>query len=145
MRNALAARTTWDWMFRKFVFYYYPLHKQIYMWQVSLLWKAKCQLFSNYICYMKFGQFWWNLILQNALFISSWLHISLVALTDGSLLASHTLPCQPVSPVVQGDFTNDGLTDFVVHCSDRYNGVPFYLLLFYQQWHSSMTILRQMI
>lgn len=59
------------------------------------------------------------LYFQNALFVASWHRISLVSLVDGTLLASHTLPCQPVSPVVEGDFTNDGLTDFVVQCSDR--------------------------
>ncbi|XP_031555999.1 uncharacterized protein LOC116292784 [Actinia tenebrosa] len=59
---------------------------------------------------------------QKALFIASWHHISLVSLVDGTLLASHTLPCQPVSPVVEGDFTNDGLTDVVVQCSDSYLG-----------------------
>ena len=45
--------------------------------------------------------------------------ISLVSLKDGSLLSSHSIPCEPVSPIVHGDFTNDGLMDFVVHCKSR--------------------------
>ena len=43
----------------------------------------------------------------------------LVSLKDGSLLASHSIPCEPLSPVAHGDFTNDGLMDFVVHCRAR--------------------------
>ncbi|EDO36693.1 predicted protein [Nematostella vectensis] len=54
---------------------------------------------------------------ESAVLVSGWYHISLVSLVDGTIMASHSLPCQPVAPVVNGDFTNDGLTDVVVQCS----------------------------
>ena len=51
--------------------------------------------------------------------VSGWKHLTLVSLKDGNVLASHSLPCVSDSPVTQGDFNNDGLMDFIVHCERR--------------------------
>lgn len=51
--------------------------------------------------------------------ITGWREMALVSLKDGSLMSSHSVPCEPLSPVVHGDFTNDGLMDFVVQCKTR--------------------------
>ena len=51
--------------------------------------------------------------------VTGWMHLTLVSLKDGSVMASHSIPCEPLSPVVHGDFSNDGLMDFVVHCKTR--------------------------
>ena len=65
----------------------------------------------------------WNTFLsyifQDAVLVTGLKDISLVSLKDGSLLSSHSIPCEALSPIVHGDFTNDGLMDFVVHCKTR--------------------------
>ena len=48
--------------------------------------------------------------------MSGWSNIAIVDLKQGQLLASHSLPCQPSSPLVVGDFNNDGLNDVIVTC-----------------------------
>ena len=58
-------------------------------------------------------------LLQDAVLVTGLRDFSLVSLKDGSLMASHSIPCEPVSPVVHGDFTNDGLMDFIVCCKTR--------------------------
>ena len=58
-------------------------------------------------------------LFQDAVFVTGRSRLVLVSLKDGSLLASHSIPCEPLSPVAHGDFTNDGLMDFVVHCRAR--------------------------
>ena len=58
-------------------------------------------------------------LFQDAVFVTGRSRLVLVSLKDGSLLASHSIPCEPLSPVAHGDFTNDGLMDFVVHCRGR--------------------------
>jgi len=57
--------------------------------------------------------------IKDAVLVTGLKDISLVSLKDGSLLSSHSIPCEPLSPIVHGDFTNDGLMDFVVHCKTR--------------------------
>lgn len=59
---------------------------------------------------------------KDAVLITGLKDISLVSLKDGSLLSSHSIPCEPLSPIVHGDFTNDGLMDFIVHCKTSYLG-----------------------
>ncbi|PFX31386.1 hypothetical protein AWC38_SpisGene3814 [Stylophora pistillata] len=56
---------------------------------------------------------------QDAVLVIGSKDFTLVSLKDGSLMASHSTPCEPVSPVVHGDFTNDGLMDFIVCCKTR--------------------------
>ena len=51
--------------------------------------------------------------------VTGWKNIALVSLKDGLLLSSHSMPCEPLAPVVHGDFTNDGLMDFVIQCRTR--------------------------
>ena len=58
-------------------------------------------------------------LFQDAVLVTGRSRLALVSLKDGSLLASHSIPCEPLSPVAHGDFTNDGLMDFVVHCRAR--------------------------
>ena len=74
--------------------------------------------FSHYRVKLAVSFFPINFI-QDAVLVTGWKHLTLVSLKDGSLLASHSIPCEPLSPVVHGDFTNDGLMDFVVHCKTR--------------------------
>lgn len=52
--------------------------------------------------------------------VTGWKNIALVSLKDGLLLSSHSMPCEPLAPVVHGDFTNDGLMDFVIQCETRW-------------------------
>lgn len=59
---------------------------------------------------------------KDAVLVTGRSRLVLVSLKDGSLLASHSIPCEPLSPVAHGDFTNDGLMDFVVHCRASYLG-----------------------
>ena len=59
-------------------------------------------------------------LFQDAVLVTGRSRLVLVSLKDGSLLASHSIPCEPLSPVAHGDFTNDGLMDFVVHCRARW-------------------------
>lgn len=59
---------------------------------------------------------------EDAVLVSGWKHLTLVSLKDGNVLASHSLPCVCDSPVTQGDFNNDGLMDFIVHCERSYLG-----------------------
>ena len=61
-----------------------------------------------------------NCFCQDAVLVADRKGLGLISVKDGILLASHSLPCQPLSPVVHGDFSNDGLMDFVVHCRSRY-------------------------
>lgn len=61
-------------------------------------------------------------LFQDAVLVTGRSRLVVVSLKDGSLLASHTIPCEPLSPVAHGDFTNDGLMDFVVHCRASYLG-----------------------
>ena len=58
-------------------------------------------------------------VIEDAVLVTGWKHLTLVSLKDGTVLASHSIPCEPLSPVIHGDFTNDGLMDFVVHCKAR--------------------------
>ena len=58
-------------------------------------------------------------LFQDAVLVTGRSRLVLVSLKDGSLLASHSVPCEPLSLVAHGDFTNDGLMDFVVHCRAR--------------------------
>lgn len=60
--------------------------------------------------------------LKDAVLVTGRKHLALVSLKDGSLLASHSIPCEPLSPVTHSDFTNDGLMDFVVPCETSYLG-----------------------
>lgn len=57
-----------------------------------------------------------SFVLQDAMVMSGWSNIAIVDLKEGNLLASHSLPCQPSSPLVVGDFDNDGLNDIIVTC-----------------------------
>lgn len=59
---------------------------------------------------------------KDAVLVSGWKHLTLVSLKDGNVLASHSLPCVCDSPVTHGDFNNDGLMDFIVHCERSYLG-----------------------
>ena len=59
---------------------------------------------------------------RDALIMSGWSNIAVVDLKQGQMLASHSLPCQPSSPLVIGDFNNDGLNDVVVTCRLGYLG-----------------------
>ncbi|XP_002735115.1 uncharacterized protein LOC100378520 [Saccoglossus kowalevskii] len=59
---------------------------------------------------------------ENIVVLAGWDSMVLVSLKDGRILAEHTLPCQPSSSIVIGDFTNDGWTDFIVHCPTSYLG-----------------------
>ena len=59
-------------------------------------------------------------LFQDAVLVTGRSRLVLVSLKDGSLLASHSIPCEPLSPVAHGDFTNDGLMDFVVQCRARW-------------------------
>ena len=51
--------------------------------------------------------------------VTGWKSLTLVSLKDGAVLAAHSVPCVSVSPATLGDFSNDGLTDFVVRCEKR--------------------------
>ncbi|XP_071957958.1 uncharacterized protein [Antedon mediterranea] len=53
---------------------------------------------------------------QDAAIVAGWDAIAVVSLIDGTILAHHSLPCQPTSDVVIGDFDNDGWNDFIVEC-----------------------------
>lgn len=59
---------------------------------------------------------------KDAMVMSGWSNIAVVDLKHGQLLASHSLPCQPSSPLVIGDFNNDGLNDVIVTCKLGYLG-----------------------
>lgn len=59
---------------------------------------------------------------KDAVLVTGLRDFALVSLKDGSLMASHSIPCEPVSPVVHGDFTNDGLMDFIVCCKTSFIG-----------------------
>ncbi|XP_063439714.1 uncharacterized protein LOC134721003 isoform X1 [Mytilus trossulus] len=59
---------------------------------------------------------------KDAMVMSGWSNIAIVDLKEGNLLASHSLPCQPSSPLVVGDFDNDGLNDIIVTCKLGYLG-----------------------
>ncbi|XP_033124776.1 uncharacterized protein LOC117123065 [Anneissia japonica] len=59
---------------------------------------------------------------QDAAVVAGWDSIAVISLVDGTLLADHSLPCQPTSAVVIGDFDNDGLNDAIVQCTSGYFG-----------------------
>ena len=56
---------------------------------------------------------------EDAVLVTGWKSLTLVSLKDGAVLAAHSVPCVSVSPATLGDFSNDGLTDFVVRCEKR--------------------------
>ena len=37
---------------------------------------------------------------------------------DGAIAAAALLPCQPISPPVITDFTNDGWNDVIITCAE---------------------------
>jgi len=51
-----------------------------------------------------------------------WDSVSVVSLADGTILAEHDLPCQPITPSIIGDYTNDGLNDVIIACPLGYFG-----------------------
>lgn len=59
---------------------------------------------------------------KDAVLVTGWKSLTLVSLKDGAVLAAHSVPCVSVSPATLGDFSNDGLTDFVVRCEKSYLG-----------------------
>ncbi|CAE1331260.1 unnamed protein product [Acanthosepion pharaonis] len=59
---------------------------------------------------------------KDALILAGWRKLVLLDLKEGTLLASHTLPCHPTAPLVVGDFNNDGWNDFILTCKLGYIG-----------------------
>ena len=57
---------------------------------------------------------------QSAGLVSGWDHMAVVDLRDGYILASHSLPCHPLTKPVLGDFNGDGWTDVLVACPEGY-------------------------
>ena len=68
--------------------------------------------------------------------VSGWDNIAVVDLRDGYVLASHTLPCQPLTKPVLGDFTGDGWTDIVIVCPEGYVLLVSAAKLFYECFHN---------
>ena len=60
------------------------------------------------------------LIIQTHILIAGLSKVSLLSVSDGSAAAEVTLLCPPVDQPVLGDFTGDGVTDFMLICADRY-------------------------
>ncbi|XP_061189984.1 uncharacterized protein LOC133197792 isoform X2 [Saccostrea echinata] len=59
---------------------------------------------------------------KNVVALSGYSEFVLVDLVSGNLLAEHSLPCHPTSPLIVGDFDNDGVNDVIVTCSLGYIG-----------------------
>ncbi len=57
---------------------------------------------------------------QDHVLVSGWQWMVLVRGDDGSTAASLRHACQPVAPPVVADFTNDGLNDIIITCSEGY-------------------------
>ena len=56
---------------------------------------------------------------QNALLVLGWQSMSVMDLSDGYELGTHSLPREPVLPPVIADFNGDGLNDVIVTTSKQ--------------------------
>ncbi|XP_050397278.1 uncharacterized protein LOC126815602 [Patella vulgata] len=59
---------------------------------------------------------------EDAVAIVGWHGVSIVDLTEGYVLAEHSIPAPSTGLITTGDFNNDGLTDIIVTCKMGYIG-----------------------